>query len=157
MVTETTVGDSVDGKVEEMEEKKGPARIDVESESFRKAGEAARGIGASLMEKLAEQIGANAGVRAVFGEPIEKNGRTVVPVAQSMWGSGAGTGESDEDGSGSGGGGGAVTRPLGFIEITDNQAAYVPISKPWQDARLILAYAFAVWLVSRALNRLLRG
>ena len=78
----------------------------------------------SLMEKLAAQVGANAGAKAVFGEPIARDGHTVVPVAQSMWGSGAGTGESDEDGSGSGGGGGAMTRPVGYIHLTDDGATY---------------------------------
>jgi uncharacterized spore protein YtfJ len=74
-----------------------------------------------------------------------------------MWGSGAGTGESDEDGSGSGGGGGAMTRPVGYIHLTDDGATYVPLAKPWQDWRLVLTWAVAIWLVSRALNRILRG
>jgi uncharacterized spore protein YtfJ len=116
-----------------------------------------------LLAGLAERTGANAGVSAVFGEPVEKDGRTIITVAQSLWGSGAGSGTSDEDaagrgsGSGAGGGGGAATRPVGYIEITADGAGYVPLQRPWQDAKLVVAWAVAIWLVSRAVNRILRG
>ena len=142
---------------EGMAEKKEPAGIEIDAGAAKRARRSAETIGASLMEKLAEQVGANAGAKAVFGEPIARDGHTVVPVAQSMWGSGAGTGESEEDGSGSGGGGGAFTRPVGYIHITGEGATYVPLSKPWQDWRLVLTWAVAIWLASRALNRILRG
>ena len=147
-----------DALVEEgMAEKKEPAGIEIDAGTAKRARRSAETISASLMEKLAAQVGANAGAKAVFGEPIARDGHTVVPVAQSMWGSGAGTGESDEDGSGSGGGGGAMTRPVGYIHLTDDGATYVPLAKPWQDWRLVLTWAVAIWLVSRALNRILRG
>jgi Sporulation protein YtfJ (Spore_YtfJ) len=147
-----------DVRMEEgMAEKKEPAGIEIDSGAAKRARRSAEGIGASVLEKLAAQIGAHAGARAVFGDPIARDGHTVVPVAQTMWGTGAGTGESDEEGSGSGGGGGAMTRPIGYIDITDEGATYVPISKPWQDWRLVLTWAVAIWLGSRALNRILRG
>jgi len=110
-----------------------------------------------LLASMAEKVGATARVSAVFGEPVQQGGHTVIPVAQTMWGSGAGSGTSDEDGSGSGAGGGALTRPMGYIEVTGQGASYVPLQKPWQDAKLVLAWAVAVWLVARAFNRLLRG
>jgi uncharacterized spore protein YtfJ len=125
--------------------------------AFKRAEGAAEGGAAGLMASLVDRIGARAGVSAVFGEPVEKDGRTVITVAQSMWGSGAGSGMSEETGYGSGGGGGAATRPLGYIEISGGGAQYVPLQKPWQDARLIIAWAIAIWLFSRALNRILRG
>lgn len=125
--------------------------------AFKQAEGAAEGGAAGLMASLVDRIGARAGVSAVFGEPVEKDGRTVITVAQSMWGSGAGSGMSEESGYGSGGGGGAATRPLGYIEISGSGAQYVPLQRPWQDARLIIAWAIAIWLLSRALNRILRG
>lgn len=123
----------------------------------RRAEEAAEGGVPGLLASLADRIGARAGVSAVFGEPVEKDGRTVIPVAQSMWGSGAGSGMSEEDGYGSGGGGGAATRPVGYIEITGQGAEFVPLQRPWQDPKLVIAWAIAIWLVARALNRILRG
>ena len=50
-----------------------------------------------------------------------------------------------------------MTRPVGYIHLTDDGATYVPLSKPWQDWRLVLTWAVAIWLGSRALNRILRG
>ena len=149
-------------------DKEDAMRIDIEGEPTRRAGKAAdkaaekatraaEGVTATLVEKLAERIGANAGVRAVFGEPIVRDGRTIIPVARSIWGTGAGSGESEDDGSGSGGGGGVMSHPVGYIEISDVASTYVPLTRPWQDARLILAWAVAIWLVSRAVNRILRG
>ena len=137
-------------------EKKATA-IDIESEAFNEALDAGRSGAASLLEKLADRVGANAGAKAVFGDPVKQGGRTVIPVAQSMWGSGAGSGESEDEGSGMGGGGGAMTRPLGYIEISEHETMYVPLQQPWQDARLVIAYAVAIWLISRAVNRILRG
>jgi len=125
--------------------------------AYEDARDAASGFGAAVIDRLADRIGAHSGSRAVFGDPIEKGDRTVIPVAQSLWGSGAGTGDSVEDGSGAGGGGGAMSKPLGYIEITPNQARFVPLQRPWQDVKLILAYAFGAWLLARGLNRILRG
>src|SRR3990172_12445135 len=125
--------------------------------AFKEAEGAAEGGVAGLLASLAERVGASAGVNAVFGEPVEKDGRTVITVAQSIWGSGAGSGMSEESAVGSGGGAGAATRPLGYIELSGHGAHYVPLQRPWQDAKLIIAWAVAIWLVSRALNRILRG
>jgi hypothetical protein len=64
-----------------------------------------------LIERLAELIGARAGIQAVFGEPVRQGAVTVIPVARVRWGFGGGGGRSDAapDGpaSGSGGGGGS--------------------------------------------------
>jgi uncharacterized spore protein YtfJ len=119
----------------------------------RSAGE---GRFAGVLSGLADRIGAYAGAKAVFGGPIEHEGRTVIPVAQSLWGGGAGGGASGAE-EASGGGGGAATRPVGYIEITGHGAQFVPLQRPWQDARLVVAWAFAIWLVSRAINHILRG
>lgn len=125
--------------------------------AHKQAEAAAAGGAAGLLASLADRIGARTGVSAVFGEPVERDGRTVITVAQSMWGSGAASGVSEEDGYGSGGGGGAATKPLGYIEITSHGTEYVPLQRPWQDAKLIIAWAIAIWLVGRALSRILRG
>jgi uncharacterized spore protein YtfJ len=125
--------------------------------AFDDAEAAAEGGTVGLVASLADRVGRNAGVSAVFGDPVEKDGRTVIPVAQSIWGGGAGSGLSEEDAGGSGVGAGAASRPLGYIEVTGQGADYVPLQRPWQDAKLVIAWAFAIWLVSRALNRILRG
>ena len=111
-----------------------------------------------LLERLAERIGAHAGASAAFGEPVERDGVTVIPVAQSVLGSGAGGGgQLDGPDSGLGAGAGAVTRPLGYIEITGDGAVFVPNRRPWADPLLVLAYATIVLIASRAVVKVVRG
>jgi hypothetical protein len=124
--------------------------------AFDEARSAGEGGMARVLAGLADRIGVGAGASAVFGEPVVHEGRTVIPVAQSMGGGGAGGGASGSE-EGSGGGGGAATRPVGYIEISGHGAQFVPLQRPWQEARVVLAWAFAIWLVARAINRILRG
>lgn len=51
-------------------------------------------------------------VRRVFGEPFERDGVTIIPVAKIGGGAGGGSGDS-ADGSGSGGGFGLTATPAG--------------------------------------------
>lgn len=78
---------------------------------------------------LADRVGAAADARAVFGDPVERDGVTVIPVAKASWGFGGGGG-GDGDGEGHGGGGGASAKPQGFIEIAEGHATYRPIRSP---------------------------
>ncbi|MFZ3565955.1 spore germination protein GerW family protein [Streptomyces sp. BH097] len=110
----------------------------------------------ALLERLADKLGGRASVGAVFGEPVFREGVTVVPVAQAGFGFGGGTGREkarDKDEEGGGGGGGAWAKPLGFIEIKDGAAVYKPIRDPWVDVALPLA----TLLVGVAGSRVLRA
>ena len=51
--------------------------------------------GSSFIERLAKQLGATANVTSVFGEPVERDGTTVIPVARFKWGFGGGEGTGD--------------------------------------------------------------
>jgi uncharacterized spore protein YtfJ len=127
------------------------------NEAYAEA-ETAAGQVPSLLARLAERLGTSAGAKAAFGEPVTEGGRTVIPVAQSMVGVGAGGGDpADGSDSGVGGGGGALTRPLGYIELTSAQAEFVPLTKPWADAKLVLAYAAIVLILARMVVKLVRG
>jgi uncharacterized spore protein YtfJ len=64
-----------------------------------------------LVQALAERLGASARATAVFGEPVERDGVTVIPVAKSRWGFGGGSGV--REGEPGGGGGGLATRAIG--------------------------------------------
>jgi len=130
---------------------------DEQPQAFHDAEDAARSGTARLIETVIERIGLNAGAQAVFGEPVERDGRTVIPVAQMIIGSGAGSGFSEETGEGDGGGGGALTRPLGYIELTSEDATFVPLKRPWQDPVLVLAYSTLALIATRTLVKLVRG
>ena len=60
------------------------------SRVLREAEEAARGRGSDLAQALADRVGLKAGAHAVFGQPVEREGITVIPVAKVRWGFGGG-------------------------------------------------------------------
>jgi len=77
----------------------------------------------SFVERLAKTIGATARASTVFGEPVIRDGITVIPVASARWGFGGGGGQRGEE-RGRGGGGGIILQPVGFIEISANGAEF---------------------------------
>lgn len=71
-------------------------------------------------------------VKRVFGEPIEKNGLLVLPVASVRGGGGGGSGTAEGDGNGeqagegSGGGFGVDARPMGVYVIRESGVEWQP-------------------------------
>jgi len=134
------------------------------SRVLREAEEAARGRGIDLAQALADRVGLKAGAHAVFGQPVEREGITVIPVAKVRWGFGGGGGrgieegdESGEIGEGSGGGGGVMASPLGFIQISDGRAEFKRTHDPASAVPVIIASGITAWLCLRALKRIIRG
>lgn len=113
------------------------------------------GSSLALLQSLKESILSQASVKAVYGEPIAAQGKTVVPVAKIIYGYGAGAGtggvgDSRARGEGGGGGAGARAIPVGVIEISDQQTRFVPIT----DRKKLLGAVFAgiglgLWLAWR--------
>ncbi|MFN0280833.1 MAG: spore germination protein GerW family protein [Kineosporiaceae bacterium] len=115
--------------------------------------------GGGIAAALADRVGDRAGVRAVFGEPVERDGVTVIPVGRVRWcfgGGGGSGGPAGQEGKGSGGGGGVAASPAGYIEVSGGTARYRRIrTPPSPGARL--AAGVAVLLVAKGLQALLRG
>jgi sporulation protein YtfJ len=115
-----------------------------------------------FMERLVDRIGGRAGVQAAFGEPIERDGLTVIPVARVRWGFGGGAGsvgdmvQAPGSGSGSGGGGGVAVDAIGYLEIGPGGATFQPIVQPHPSPFFLLASGVAAAIVLRALARLVR-
>jgi uncharacterized spore protein YtfJ len=138
----------------------------------RKAGDG--GPIEGFVERMAERVGGKASVRAVFGDPIERDGITVIPVAKVRWGFGGGAGSgpvavgpgidgqgaptTDEGapGFGTGGGGGAMAEPVGYLEIGPDGATFRPITSPMPSPGFLLAAGATAALVLRGLARLIR-
>ena len=72
-------------------------------------------------------------VRRVYGEPIERHGLLLVPVAAVRGGAGGGggegrpAGEGAAPGSGFGGGWGGETRPIGAFVIRGEEVSWQPV------------------------------
>lgn len=105
-----------------------------------------------LVARLADSVGGTARAEAVFGDPVERGALTVIPVARATWGFGGGGG-GDAEQQGSGGGGGGAVRPLGYIEVRENEARFVPLRSPRTAA---LAAAGGAALLGAVLGGYLR-
>ena len=118
---------------------------------------------------IVEQLQRSASVETVYGEPVETDSRTVIPVAKVAYGFGGGSGpapdenegekEGEEKGeekggeegdrsTGIGGGGGVSATPVGALEITETSTRFVRFSDPKRTL---------VWFVSGLLVGLLVG
>src|SRR5579864_5331672 len=87
----------------------------------------------AILQSLKESILTEANVKTVYGEPIEAQGKTIIPVAKIVFGFGAGAGtggvkDSAAQGEGGGGGGGARAIPVGVVEVSAQNTRFVPIS-----------------------------
>jgi uncharacterized spore protein YtfJ len=157
-------------------------------QDVRAAVEAATRAGAGgrmddFIGRLADKVGAHANVKAVFGEPIERDGLIVVPVAKVRWGfggagggpmllpmartprareAGEAAGEPRIDGgdptseSGQGGGGAVTADPIGWLEIGEDGAEFRPIVAAMPSPAFMVATTLGAAMILRALARLLR-
>jgi uncharacterized spore protein YtfJ len=98
-------------------------------------------------------------VRRVFGEPIERDGVTIVPTASVRGGAGGGGGrgrspkQEDGEGEGIGGGYGFMARPAGVFVIRGDQVDWRPaldVGKVILGGQLV---AVTLFLVLRSILR----
>jgi len=95
------------------------------------------------VEELLQRIGATHSVRRVFGEPLERDGVTVIPVAAVL--GGGGIGESSDDSVG--GGYGVWARGIGVYTISGGQVRFVPAT---DRTLLVVAGLFAATRIAAA-------
>jgi uncharacterized spore protein YtfJ len=106
----------------------------------------------ALLQSLKENILSQANVKAIYGEPIAANGKTVIPVAKITYGYGAGAGTggvgtSSARGEGGGGGGAVRAVPVGVVELSDQKTRFVPITDRKKLTGAVLeGIALGIWL-----------
>ncbi len=111
---------------------------------------ARRGGGPDFVGRLAERLGASVRSTSAFGEPVERDGVTVIPVSRVAWGFGGGGSIGDAQG-GSGGGGGNLVTPLGYIEVRDDGTEFKPLRDPRRElVAAVLAAGAVVTLLLRS-------
>jgi uncharacterized spore protein YtfJ len=104
----------------------------------------------ALIQTLRDTFANYSGVKTLFGDPVEAQGKTVIPVAEVAYGFGAGSGSrSDEQASGGGGGGGLRAAPIGVVEITPQTTRFIPIT----PARKLFGAAAAGLVVGMWIGR----
>ena len=95
-------------------------------------------------------------VKRVFGDPIERDGILVIPVAVVVGGAGAGGSDPGSDASGDGGGGGGFgvwSRPIGVYVVRGGLVEFRPAI---DVAALALCAAIVVPRLLRGRTRLRR-
>lgn len=104
-----------------------------------------------------------ANVEAVYGEPIESSGATIIPSAEIIslagFGIGSGYGSSDGDdgeekqaggGSGGGGGGRIFSRPVAVVIVEESGVRVEPIVDPTKIAlALFTTLGFMISMIAR--------
>ena len=80
----------------------------------------------ALIQSIRDSFTNFSGVKTLYGDPIETQGKTVIPVARIAYGFGAGSGSrTDDQSSGGGGGGGLKATPIGVVEITPQATRFI--------------------------------
>lgn len=130
-------------------------------------------MSATQIESIVERLQRSANVRSVFGDPIERGDKTVVPVARVAFGFGGGYGSGGESAGrggksagrggseasrtdeprGGGGGGGAAAAPVGALEITDDGTQFVRFGERRRSLALLGVGFAAGVLVGRRVGR----
>jgi len=105
---------------------------------------------ANVTKELADTV-TTVGVHAAYGDPVDLNGTTVIPVAIASYGFGAGEGGAAETGEGSAGGGGGFACPVGAYVTRDGYTRFEPNT----IALLAVGIPF-VWVAGRAIARVIR-
>lgn len=111
--------------------------------------------GNSLPERLAETLKTSAGAKMIYGEPVEHDGVTIIPVAKLRYGFGGGGGKHNGE-EGGGGGGAEIVQPAGYIELKDGSSKFHVIRDPMAFIPLVIAGGLTGLLLARGLYKMLR-
>lgn len=101
-----------------------------------------------LLKGTVEELDRLLNAKNVLGEPIERDGKTVIPIVSYGFGFGAGGSRGGKSGDGSGTGGGGGIKPLGAIVFDESGARVEAVKGAVTNVAEIVGEA-----VSRAMSR----
>ena len=112
-----------------------------------------------FVERFAGVVGGQARVGTVFGDAVEREGVTVIPIARVVWGFGGGAGAGPNGNTeGSGGGGGILASPVGYLELGEGRARFRGGPTNFAGiAGVVLANGFALCLVLLGIGNVRRA
>jgi uncharacterized spore protein YtfJ len=103
----------------------------------------------SLIELLTDKFAQVANVKSIYGDPIEAQGKTIIPVAKIAFGLGAGGAKGEEEDAPGGGGGGLGGVPVGVLEVTEEATRFIPFNDWKAKGKLMAIGAFVGILLYR--------
>jgi uncharacterized spore protein YtfJ len=108
----------------------------------------------NFVERLAQKLGIAANAATIYGEPVERDGVTVIPAAKAMYGFGGGAGKKAGE-EGTGGGGGVAIKPVGYIEIKDGNTKFKAIPDPERVVKIIAVSGVMAFLLMKSVTKLI--
>lgn len=96
------------------------------------------------VEELMQKAKDSVDISQVFGEPYERNGVTIIPVARVTGGGGGGAGPENTPQSGSGMGYGFRAEPAGVYVVQGNKVSW----QPAVNANRVIAGSFVVAIIA---------
>ena len=115
-----------------------------------------------ILQSISERVASSASVKQVFGEPIERAGRTIIPVARVKYGFGGGYGGGEQKGGevnrplaggGGGGGGGVRANAVGALEITESGARFIRFVDAGEIVKACVGGLVAIFIVRQLVRR----
>lgn len=107
----------------------------------------------NFIESLAQKLGKTANAATIYGEPVERDGVTVIPAAKAMYGFGGGA-DMKAGEEGSGGGGGVAIKPVGYIEIKDGNTKFKSIPDPERVIKIIGVAGVVAFMLMKSVDKL---
>ena len=106
-----------------------------------------------VLEVFSHRLKSQVGNNTVYGEPIQAEGKTIIPVSRVTFGLGLGQGSNPNSPTsqsgeiGLGMGGRVVAQPVGVLEVTTENTRFIP----FQDTRkwlgvLLMGIGIGLWL-----------
>jgi uncharacterized spore protein YtfJ len=106
-------------------------------------------------DNIEQVLSSSANVKTVFGDPINVQEKTIIPVARVRYGFGGGMGSGptrsgDEQrlGEGGGGGGGVIAQPVGVVEVSEAGTKFIPVHSRKRMVAVAVAGFIAGWVWS---------
>jgi len=104
-----------------------------------------------FLRRIGDAVGDRTSVSIVFGDPVERDGATVIPVARARFafGGGGGISAGEDEESGGGGGGAVAVTPVGYIELRGGTTRFKRIAAPGDLLAVVAAGALAALALRR--------
>ena len=107
-----------------------------------------------VLEAFSHRMNSQLGNNAVYGTPIQAEGKTLIPVSRVAFGLGVGQGTNSKTSAspsgemGMGMGGGVVAQPIGVLEVTHQHTRFIPCQdmRKWLGV-LFLGIGIGLWLM----------
>jgi hypothetical protein len=102
-------------------------------------------MGEGFLDRLAERMSRFASSKTVFGEPIERDGTTIVPVTKfrMRFRARRAAGEGEDGGHG---GGIVCSKPLGYLEVRNGKTRFRPVQDADRTALALLGSGALLYL-----------